>query len=330
MDFQTLIEQCDLALRRGEIGLATELLKSLKYSKVPREFRLPLAKLCRRSGLWINGLRLLGKLVRPPEEGHPQATEVEMAEYALLLMKGGAIEEAKYILQNLSPQSVPELEMYQAFCEMAGWNYGETILLLKKYLASATNEYQKLIAKVNLAAALVWEEHTAEASVAVENLIYEAKSSNSLRLLANGLELRSQILIQAGDFEGCRKSLETANKLLSEGSSSDRLFIYKWQAICMALKNKNQQPLQDFRKIAESSLQWESVRECDFFSLRISFDEDLFRHLIMGTPHEPYRIKVCQTLNQAMPEGTFLYGAKDSPYLDLQTGLCTSGASLKG
>ncbi|MGZ3782330.1 MAG: hypothetical protein ACXVCY_16890, partial [Pseudobdellovibrionaceae bacterium] len=228
--FSSLVEQCEKALRAGQITVVTELIQSIKTNSIPRQYRLPLANLCRRSGLWNEGLRFLGNLIRPMDGTPSSANDRERAEYAILLMKIGSVEEAKNILSNLKKDEVPELDMYRAFCEMALWNYDEAIMFLKKYLTYSNNGYQRLVARTNLVSALVWTERSSESEALLNELIVEAEKTQSLRLFANCLELKSQFFLQANDYQACESNLERARAILNSSSTSDQLFIQKWQS----------------------------------------------------------------------------------------------------
>lgn len=329
-DFAELVVQCENALRSGKVTFASEHLRLVKPQQVPREYQLPLANLCRRCGLCNEGLRLLSSLVRPADGMIPSATIAERAEYAMLLMKIGSIHEAKAMLAELSGETLPEAEMYQAFCEMALWNYEATIPLLKKYLSRGKDPYQAMVARVNLAAALIWTEHFTEAHGLLDDLISETEQNRSFRLLANVMELRSQLYLQLVDYEACEHSLKEARKILISHSTSDQLFISKWSAICSGLKTKSLAPLQNFRTEALSRQHWETVRECDFFSLKISFNDEDFQKLFCGTPYESYRVKVCRALDKPRPAGLYQWGTKNGPFLDLQTANQTAPHALKG
>lgn len=49
----------------------------------------------------------------------------------------------------------------------------------------------------------------------------------------------------------------------------------------------------------ESRHDWESLREADYFELKIAFNDGLFRALIAGTPHAAYRARVANDLGRA-------------------------------
>ena len=89
--FETLVRECDAEIRAGRPQLAVQKLSHLGTSRIPREWRTPIAKLCRRTGLYNLGLRLLARIVCGPNS---QATAAEITEYSALLLRSGAVEEA--------------------------------------------------------------------------------------------------------------------------------------------------------------------------------------------------------------------------------------------
>ena len=61
--FETLIQRCDAEIRAGHPQYVSRHLSSLNAARAPKEFRLPLANICRRAGLFTLGLRLLSRTV---------------------------------------------------------------------------------------------------------------------------------------------------------------------------------------------------------------------------------------------------------------------------
>src|ERR1700733_10740567 len=101
--FETLIAFCDSAIRDGKSREAAKQLSHIKPMRVPRQWRLPLAKICRRAGLYSMGLRLLDRVVNQGEsrrQSYP-ATPIEITEYAALLLRSGAVPEALRKLERL-------------------------------------------------------------------------------------------------------------------------------------------------------------------------------------------------------------------------------------
>ncbi|MGZ6472947.1 MAG: hypothetical protein ACXWRZ_17395, partial [Bdellovibrio sp.] len=145
----------------------------------------------------------------------------------------------------------------------------------------------------------------------------------------NCLELKSQFFLQANDYQACESNLERARAILNSSSTSDQLFIQKWQSFCSALKNKSLAPIESFQQEAVRRHHWESIRECDFYTLKISFSEPTFKKLICGTPFESYRNKVFRTLGQSQSDGFYYYGNTNGPCLDLLTAQLTSGQIMK-
>src|SRR6218665_41141 len=138
-DLQKLLSDCEDLIRAGRGAEVKSHLTGLNSAQLPRAFRLPFAGLGRRLNLNSLAMRLLAPAINPAA----QPTTAESAEYAVLLQRLGALDEAEARLQSLEPQAHahPEILLFQAFCRFNRWEYAEAILLLKRYLGSDLPEY---------------------------------------------------------------------------------------------------------------------------------------------------------------------------------------------
>ena len=277
-------------IRSGKIEQAKRALLSLSAAGLKRELRLPLANLCRRVGLIHQGLRVLTPLMQV-ERGkwNTEANSSELAEYAVLLQRGGSIQEALWTLGKVDRSTSPEAYLYEAFCHFGSWDYRQAAVSLHRYLEGELTPYQKLIGRVNLAAAFVTLGERESALELLDGNIAVAKEDGYGRLLGNCLELRAQVHFQTREFSLARTDLQSAENVHSANRSTDFLFIKKWNAIIDAVQGGSVDKLKLFREEALQSGHWESVRETDRFALQIEFDRASFDHLILGTPYEPYR-----------------------------------------
>lgn len=308
-DLQAFLEEADAALKSGRSIEVIQALSRLHKPSIPRKYRAPLGRLCRRVGDINNGLKILSPVAHPAKA--PDPSPIESAEYAALLNLSGSTSEALKTLQNSQLKDLPETYLFQAFCQVRVWNYYEAIPLLKKYIECPIGDYERLIGQVNLAAALVFKGEFGEALSLLEDLIKTCQSSSYFRLAGNCLEMKSQIFISQGRYSDAETTLQSANTYLGGDATTDHFLIRKWKAILQALRGEGLEgleALQALRAEARSVGNWETVRDCDLHELKVQFNSEKFAYLYFGTPFEPYREKILKYLGKIPPEDTYILG----------------------
>jgi hypothetical protein len=327
-----LISRCEAWIRAGNIQLAVKALLEINAAQVPRRYRLPLANLCRRTGLVNLGLKLLTPVVRPrgfERRALDRATHEERAEFAVLLQRMGSVQEALQILASIPRATVPEASLYASFCHFNLWQYREAIPHLEEFIASKPLPYMALVAKVNLCAALIDVQDFARAKDLLSEVQANAEGLGARRLRANALEMWAQIHVHEGALSDGLLKLNEASDLLSAPTTFDQLFVLKWKAIVEALRSGSIEPLVKFSAAAREHGESEAVRETDLFQLIIKFDPERFNHLYFGTPFAAYRERILRSVNQTRIEPRYLYGSYSSSWLDLEGGdLHGGGESL--
>lgn len=318
--YSELIQSCDADIRAGKAHAVKLRLADLNAAQVPRPQRLPLAKLCRRVGLYETAMRLLAPLVvegRKPQGDQP--TAAELAEYAVVLQRCGVIDEALKILSGISPDSEPEVLLFQAYCHFNRWEYQESIPLLRAYVARDLPPYQKMIGNVNLAAALATTRAHGEALDLLAHLLSEAAASGNLRLQANCHEIRSQIHLVENRLEDAEDDLRAAMKILEGEGTVAELSSRKWQAVLDATRAGDTEPLKKFRAAAVEFGDWEAIRHTDLNLLKIEFDEHLFQFHMFGSPWLGYRASAQGALSRLIEVETFDFGS-GGELLDMRSG----------
>lgn len=325
MDFKRFLQECDQEIRAGQAAKVVHRLNQIKTAEIPRSDLLAFANLCRRTGLTSLGLRLLAPYVRL-ENSLESATPAECAEYATLLTKNGSATEPLQLLKQVPAKAVPEVTMYRGFCHLVRWDYTAGIQELTAYLAAPANDYSAFVAKVNLASALISSGRMEEAQDLLDHGIEQASRQGWTRLLGNCHELRSQVHLLAGNLRKAHQDLDRASTILGAESSSDQLFVLKWRAILSGIETSSTEPIERFRVEALARRHWESVRECDFFALKIDYQQDRFEYLFFGTPYSSYRERVRRLLAREPAHEEYVLGGGNR-ILDLATGL-VDGESL--
>jgi hypothetical protein len=319
LDFKALVAHCDECLRTGQIHRVHQTMARVPTAQVPREWRLPLARICRRATLIATGMRLLSPVVRPSNGRKSDATEREIAEYSVLLIRTGAVKEALSLLERINAEAAPESLLFRAFGHFTDWDYAPAVPLLERYLRADLPEYQSFIGKVNLASALVATDREEEALPLLASNIEYALSHGHSRLRANCLEMRAQLHIRHSRYAQALKDLEQAAKDLGGSQTNDQLFVRKWLAVTDALMSGNPEPIEKFCEEASARREWDSLRDAHLQSLRVDFDRARFNFLYFGTPFASYRMTMERILGQK-PDTQVIELGRGKRVLDFVTG----------
>lgn len=311
-----LIQACEADLRAGRISHAAARLRTVKTTEIPREHRMAIANLCRRAQMDYQALKVLAPVVRPDRAISAAPTAEEQAEYAASLLKIGAVHEALAILENV--QDVPSAMLFKSFCHFRRWEHGMAIPLLTAFIAKAPSDYMKLVGQVNLAAAYTTTLQFKLAGEILDEAIPYAQREGHKRLWANAHEIRAQIHIHEGRYNEAKHDLTIAGTELNE--VGDALLIRKWTAIALSLQTGSTAALDQFREEAVSHRDWETMRDVDYFQLRVSFDEGTFGHLLFGTPFSEYRERATSGLDRQPVAQEFIWGSSTAPRFYLSTG----------
>lgn len=242
--FDSLIAECDLYIRSGKPHHVIKRLSGLNLSRVPRAWRLPLAKICRRAGLFPMGLRLLVKLDSDP-------TPPEQAEYAVLLLRYGAINEALKRLNNINTSDVPEAPLFRAYAHFAKWEYHAAASELERYLQSPLSPSALLLGQTNLAFSYVECRQYDKALTLLADTIRLAKEQNHLHLESYNLAVRAQAYIQQGDYSQARGEIKNARRGSTESLTHDQFFITKIEMIAEGLEHGKLHPFIELKQMAQ-------------------------------------------------------------------------------
>lgn len=294
--FEILINDINDLVEKGKIRVVGQRLNGLRFASLPRKSRHRLARLARRAGLFPVSIRILNPIVRPPPKSPREATDEEKAEYAASLVKIGASSEALDILMRLDAKLTPEKLLYEAYALITQWNYLDSIPLLVDYINSeGIEEHQKIIGRINLAAAYVHERIRPQAIEALKALRVETKKLSYRQLYGSVLELSAQDAIFHRQWREARIYLDQAGQIFRQTGTLYEFYVSKWRAILEACRTKKSfNPLKAIRERACQLKNWETVRDCDFYLALCGRDEDLFFHVYFGTLFESYQKRILQ------------------------------------
>ncbi|MCM2281990.1 MAG: hypothetical protein NDI61_09110 [Bdellovibrionaceae bacterium] len=273
--------------------MAKQQILELPRTGIPRSSATELASLARRLSLPYLSLEFMRPIIHPRIPIQPEPTQQEYSVYAGALAKIGAHAEATTILKRVDASQIPEVYLHKSMILFQKWNYAAAIPLLKKYVAhNSLSEYERAIAKVNLAAAYVIERKVAEADVLLTELRETTQSAGYRLLLGNALELSAQLEFKRGNYAEVRRFLHSGHTVLKQMATVSEFFIRKWMSILDVTESKGREGLAELESIRQEALSrghWETVRECDFHQAIATHDAELFTRVYFGTPFPRYR-----------------------------------------
>lgn len=289
-----LARQTDELIKQGNSTEATRLLAQLGEMDLPRESVVLVASLFRRTFDPEKGIKLLNPIVRPPTRSPVKATEEEKAEYASCLARFGAPEEGLEILNKIDATAHPQVLLFQSVALAHQWDYEKSIPLLARYLDSPlVDDYQKLVARMNLAAAYAHERQYANTETTLQEIVEQAERESRLLILANALHVRAAVAVLRGQYSEARKRLKKAEEILRKNQTLDEVLLRKWWAILGLMEvGPSSQTIEAIRAVRAEALglkHWETVRDCDRFEAFATKDKSLLLHLYFGTPFDSFR-----------------------------------------
>jgi tetratricopeptide (TPR) repeat protein len=296
----------DRAIRAGEQNSADRRLRTCIRNGVPREHLAAIAMLSRRAGQGMLGVRLLNPLVRLTENRLDVATDKEKAEYAACLTYVGAAEEASEILATLDATALPEVLLYRTLALFPQWDYASAIPLLREYLARVSNEYQRLVARINLCDALIYEGAAEEALPILEPVARAAQAEGHALVFARALQLLARAHLERRDWLAAEMALQTARQHLPD-DGLQRFFVDKWLAIRLYFVSgaRDSGLLDQVRRDALKIAHWETLRDCDRYQALATKDPQTLRYVYFGTPFASFRHRLVTDAKIETPTGTF-------------------------
>lgn len=314
-----LIRRCDEEIRQGQAHSIEPLITALNLAKIPRADMTGLAKICRRAALYSLGIKILAPVVRQKNAKLKPATIEEQCEYAALLARNGSPEEAIALLKTLDANQHPEVYLQTALSHIPLWEYRAAIPGLKTYIDLQSEFYPRLIARVNLVACFVTTQAFDEAIALIAEIMRDLELNPAPRILANCLELRAQVRVGQGNLITAKTDLEEAARIFRNEKTMDQLVVEKWRAIILALETTNLEPLNKLIPKVYERKHWNTLREIDFYSLKIEFKQKVFDKLYFGSPFSAYRDRLRNEF-QHEPSATLTLGEHGLPCFDLRQG----------
>lgn len=288
------LKQIDGLIKKGLGKAAEEALVSFLAGGTQRQDLAEIAFCSWRIGRPDLGVKILNPVVRPEPRSPLHATPRELAEYAQCLVSLGAFEEGSKLLDGLDEKSFPRILFYRASVLVSQWRYGDSIPLLTRYCAlPGLDAYGKLVAKVNLAAALVYEKHFVKAGYLLNELLHASHLRGHGLLLGRLLELSAENFIQQKKYGEAERFLVEAAKRLREMNGSEPIFVRMFTAFVNLWKRGTDEAtlsaVQEVRREGERGGLAEVMRHCDRTIAIATQDAELLSYVYFGTPFKEYR-----------------------------------------
>lgn len=284
------LDRIDLLIREGRMGDAHRNFDRIPMKALNRLVLSRYANLARRLMKPQLAVRALHPIIRGDYAMSEAPTDVEKAEYGVALLRLGAIPEALELLNEVSPDKVPMVYLYRAFCHFNRWNYQAGLQSLEFDLSKLpVDEYQKQTIRVNRAAAKLWLADLDGLEAELQDLQEVLGRNNQRRLQSNVFEMLAQNYIQTENWKKAHSALQKSHSLIDSGHQMDTLFIRKWQTISQVLQSRDSSLLEPLREEALLAGHWETVRDIDRYHLQIQPDQKRFEFLYFGTPHHSFR-----------------------------------------
>lgn len=293
-NWDNYISDIDKLIKLGRMAEVRRSLRSLSPKGIPRNWAAIVARLARRARLNYLVLRILGPLMESKFILDAPATDEEIALYGGSLIRVGARRQGLQLLLHLDDQKNPEIIMYKVDAFFSEWNYKQAIPLLKRYLKhESITDYQKLVGRLNLAAAFAFEGQNGYARDLLSHIRADSQFKGHRLLYANALEISAQISLAEKKFDQANSELLLAFGSMQEQEGIYPYFVQKWQALSNFLQNpeskENLLQLITLKEKAKEMKEWESIRQIDFFQALAKADKKLYLHLMVGTPYLNYR-----------------------------------------
>lgn len=301
IDYQPHIEELSRLLNEGHQGQARKKFLALNFKRIPRNLALPFADMARRMNMPKITLKILKPIVRAETTINPLPTDQEKALYATALSRLGVFDETLTLLKNINNDTAPESLLFQAAVFMLQWDYEAAIPLLRKYISVPTlSVYDRLVAQVNLASALIWNGQNSAGDLLLKEVWSEIGKQPQLKsfkiIHGYSVELAAESKILASEWSKAQWFTLHGQRLLTGTHSRYEFYAKKWKAVLILLwKPEDPAALASLHFIKSEAFklsEWEIARDCDFFEALAFRNDELFIKVFLGTPFPKFRERI--------------------------------------
>lgn len=297
MDLASRFADIDHLIQKGRSQEAFEKLSHLNAKELERSDLPAYAQLAWRANAPELGIRALAKYVRPDLKTTQDPSTAEVAEYAACLSRIGAHAEAEFLLAPCDPGEYPRVLFYRAALHISKWEYHLAVPILRNFLSnSRITPYERLVARINVAEALVVLGEAIQANYLLRELLHTTNLYQYQYANAKVLELSAQNAIQRGDIEIAQKMLNSAGEMLGEAKNFEPLFISKFKLYARMHANPGEAgllaELKELLLRAKEIAHYETVRDLEACIAIYNQDDKKFLRVYEGTPYLAFRSKM--------------------------------------
>lgn len=292
--YSAKLDTIENLIKQAQWKKAQESLLALRKKRVPDEFRLRFATLCRRANVSDLGLSILKEIVRPDGKKKAFGTDAHRAEYAASLVRVGACREAEKLFESVDLEACPEAVFFKAGLFVKVWNYSDAIPLYRRYLVTQEEgSYTYLVGQINLAMCLIFEGEYDEAARHINAILVSEGDSHWTLIKGNAYRMLGGLEVHRGNYDAAMTAFYHAQRIFTDAEGIDRFLIRKWVALINYFLAKGSDSARngvlEVRKEAEKRKHWESVRDIDFQLACFDGDHKTLVKLYFGTPFESFK-----------------------------------------
>lgn len=285
-----IIENCIL---QGNMAEAKRLIKSMyKRKKLPINRLAKFGNLANRCGEF--SLTMMALFEASEEYGEDPFV---IQEYVTALFFLGCRQRAFKLTQDLVDKNHPGSDFLMAIGNLKNWDFKKSSEFWLRHLDNThLDQYQILVAKINLAFCFNEAGQAKESLQLCNELIADSFCQNSKRVFLNAQQIRCQALIQLNDYDQAFKSLNNLEAELRFFSSEEKNSFHRWKSICQYRLGGDKETLfSSLQTLYDDSLknkQYELARACHFHIGDLLDDHIILQENYIGTPFSEYQDKL--------------------------------------
>lgn len=303
-------------------------------SRLDRKDAAEYARLCWRAKLASLGLLRLAPIL---SDKKARPTDEEKSVYGACLVQAGAVREGTALLESLKSKAHARVSLFLAFAAMTRWEHAKAVKPLRKILrARGLDEYDRLVAHLNLAACWVQTGDHGAADELVKELLERFQGDGFGRVRTNLLALGAENAFRAGQTTDAERYLAVAKQNVVGRSGLEGLQIrkLKWAVECVK-KGVTPQRLTELDAIRREALRlglWDSVRDADAYRAVYGRELEWLLRVYFGTPFASYRERLLDDYGPVDLPDFFVWNAfgrgPSGQWLDLESGLSHRGEKI--
>ncbi len=303
-DIRSQLRTADELIKSGNHEEAILLLEDLRESKLNRGERAEWARHFRRLGKNDRALRILRPALRNQINKQEPALDCELAEYGMSLVRYGATEEARSLIEQANPQKYPLSDFYMAMVQIKLWEYSKARSTLQRLLlGSDLPDYQRIICRLNLISTKLFSLDLAAAKEDLDELAEAIGRPQYKFAFSSYCSYLTQFHFYRGDFDLAAQNAQLGLESCENREILNRLFLKKWLLLAKRQLNRvSPNELGDLKKLARQYQFFEVIREVDLFEALLSRDVLALGRVFASSPYPEYQQRVLKLANVSLED----------------------------